>query len=197
MLKVTSIVIALFLLMGIIMSFASKRKTERQAYRLVKKLNGMEIRFYPRALMATVTEKPGSYMEHSNSMFRSLASYIFGGNAKNEKIAMTAPVHVERDSLNTRMSFVMPSNLSMEQLPQPSNGNIALHYSEEAYYAVMDFGGYANESKIQKTEEKLRKALQESGIPYSGAFKYLGYNAPWDFINRENEVLVKINYTEQ
>jgi hypothetical protein len=41
--------------------------------------------------------------------FRRVASYIFGGNDKNESISMTAPVFMEMGN-NTKMAFVMPKN---------------------------------------------------------------------------------------
>lgn len=195
-LKITGLVIALIILSGIIMSYTSKRKTERQAFRLVKEVGEMEIRFYPKALMATVKTKSSSYMQQSNNQFRTLAGYIFGGNQKKEKIAMTAPVHMETDSAGSSMSFVMPAGYSLNDLPQPADSLVQLHYSDEGYYAVMKFGGYASDEKILKTEQALKQKLSELKLLSSGNFRYLGYNAPWDFIGRENEVLVKIEYSE-
>jgi len=49
--------------------------------------NGIEIRAYEPHLVA-VTKMDGS----QNSGFRVLAGYIFGGNEKEQEIAMTAPV---------------------------------------------------------------------------------------------------------
>jgi hypothetical protein len=34
--------------------------------------------------------------------------------------------------------------------------------------------------------------LQENGVVTSGDFMYMGYNAPWDLVNRRNEVAVLV-----
>ena len=58
--------------------------------------------------------------------FRSLAGYIFGGNEGGKKIAMTAPVHMEMGADSSRMRFVMPSDLTMDSLPEPNDANVKL-----------------------------------------------------------------------
>ena len=180
-----------------IMSFKIFNKTERQKFELIESREGFEIRFYPKAIMATVNSSSPDYMDESNSNFRRLANYIFGGNKASNKIAMTAPVHMNKTKEGSSMSFVMPSEYSMEKLPEPSDKSVQLHYSEEGYYAAIKFGGYANSRVILKKELELKEYLQKENIEFLGEFSYLGYNAPWDFVNRENEILVKINYKEK
>ena len=185
---------ATFLIITLFMSFKFLNKTERQKYELIEKREGFEIRFYPKAILATVESPSKEYMQESNSNFRRLANYIFGGNKSSNQIAMTAPVHMNKNEKGSSMSFVMPSNYKMEDLPQPLDKDVKLHYSEEGYYAVVKFGGYANSKDIRKKESELSELLKKSGVDTIGNFSYLGYNAPWDFINRENEVLIKIKF---
>lgn len=179
-----------------VITYAASRKVERQKYRLVKTMDGIEIRFYPKAIMATVKSKGDSYIGNSNNHFRTLAGYIFGGNKTSEKISMTAPVHMERDSSGNTMSFVMPSQYDMNKLPQPNNGDVNLHYSQEGYYAVLKFGGFANEHKIQRKIDELKSTIEKLGFKTLSGYSYLGYNAPWDIIGRENEIIVQIAYSE-
>jgi hypothetical protein len=146
--------------------------------------------------MATVTSRGDSYMGNSNNHFRTLAGYIFGGNKTSEKISMTAPVHMERDSSGNTMSFVMPSQYDMNKLPQPNSGDVNLHYSQEGYYAVLKFGGFANEHKIQRKIDELKSTIEKLGFKTLSGYSYLGYNAPWDIIGRENEIIVQIAYSE-
>ena len=196
LIKTGSIILIIIFILIIIMSYTLKQKTERQNYRLVKTMQEIEIRFYPKAIMATVNSPSESYTGNSNNNFSKLAGYIFGGNQASNKISMTAPVHMERNNESSNMSFVMPANYKMEQLPKPNDESIKLHYSEEGYFAAIKFGGYANEKTIVKKEDELKRKLKELGILHNNKFVLLGYNAPWDVINRENEVLVKVEYTE-
>jgi hypothetical protein len=196
LIKTGSIISIIIFILIIIMSYTLKQKTERQNYRLVKTIQEIEIRFYPKAIMATVNSPSETDTGNSNNNFSKLAGYIFGGNQASNKISMTAPVHMERNNEISNMSFVMPSNYKMEQLPKPNDESIKLHYSEEGYFAAIKFGGYANEKTIVKKENELKIKLKELGILHNNKFVLLGYNAPWDVINRENEVLVKVEYTE-
>lgn len=196
LLKATIILLSIVLVLFTIMSYTIKHKTERQSFKVVKAFSTIEIRFYPKAIMASVTSPSGSYTGNSSDNFRKLAGYIFGGNQSSNKIAMTAPVYMEKDANANKMSFVMPAEYSMEQLPVPQDSSIELHYSEEGYFAAIKFGGYANEKTIQQKEKDLKSELAANGIQFNGKFYYLGYNAPWDVVNRENEIIVKINYSE-
>lgn len=171
-----------------------KSDTEMQAYKVIKKYKEFEIREYPPAIYASVT-KTGRMMEIGNEGFRDLAGYIFGGNQENMKIAMTSPVYIYSDTLNksnSEMSFVMPGNFNLNSLPQPQNKDIKLWQSESVVVAVIQFSGYVNNKEIQKKEEELTALLLKEGIKHKGDFKYMGYNPPYQIINRRNEVCVTL-----
>jgi hypothetical protein len=192
--KVLSITLALIIICYSLVTYAANKKVERQKYKLVKSIDNIEIRFYPKAVMATVISSNYSYTGNSSNSFRTLAGYIFGGNKSSEKISMTAPVHMELDTAGNSMSFVMPSEYNMSLLPKPNDANINLHYSQEGYYAVLKFGGFANEHKIENKIKELKSAIDKLGYKTIGTYSYLGYNAPWDIIGRENEITVQIAY---
>ena len=169
---------------------------EKQKYRLVASEREYEIRYYPSATLATVYSSAKSYRQMSTPGFRTLAGFIFGGNESQTRIAMTSPVHMDiNDSLST-MSFVMPSKYNEQSLPKPSDSRVKLEKSQAEYVAVLKFGGYANDDKISRYSEKLRTALDQKGIRYSGNFRYLGYNPPYQFIGRKNEIIVSVNWQE-
>ncbi len=197
--KIISVVIIIVVISFILftyMSYAANKKVERQRYDVVKQEEGFEIRFYPKALMASVSTQRNGEERGGNQNFRTLAGYIFGGNKTEKKIAMTAPVHMERNATANKMSFVLPSGYAMTDLPDPNDTSIKFHYSDEGYYAALKFGGFAGEDKIKRKEEELKELLQKKGYQAIGAFNYLGYNAPWDVVNRENEIIVQIAYTK-
>lgn len=178
------------------MSYAANKKVERQHYDVVKKEDGFEVRFYPKALMASVSRQRQGDERGANQNFRTLAGYIFGGNQTKKKIAMTAPVYMERDTDANKMSFVLPAGYTMTDLPDPNDTSIKLHYSDEGYYAALSFGGFAGEEKIRRKESELKELLHKKGYEVIGSYSYLGYNAPWDIFNRENDIIVKVNYVK-
>ena len=189
-------IMILIAIAGVLVAAVSNGKTERRPYTTIKSEHGFEIRYYPAAIIATVESEGGSYMGNSNNNFRRLAGYIFGGNMTEQKIAMTAPVYICRDANSSRMSFVMPANYTREQLPMPKDSSVKLQQSEDGYFAAIKFGGYAVERIIMKKENQLKAMLAGAGIASLGEYNYLGYNAPWDLINRENEIVVKIAFVD-
>lgn len=170
--------------------------TEKQKYRLVASEQEYEIRYYPPAMLATVSSSANTYRQMSIPGFRTLAGFIFGGNESNTKIAMTSPVHMDINDSASTMSFVMPSEYDEQSLPKPRDSRVKLEKSQAEYVAVLRFGGYANDEKIARYSEELRKSLENKGISYSGNFRFLGYNPPYQFIGRKNEIIVSVHWNE-
>ena len=171
----------------------STEETEQQDYEVIEKEGVFEIRYYPTAVMASVSVD-GDYGGSSASGFRILAGYIFGSNSEDQKIAMTAPVHMQDGPDGYQMSFVMPSGFDTTNLPLPDNGQIRIHNSAPAYTASVRFDGFANDEKIEAHKQKLATYLTNKGVVYSGPFVFLGYNPPYQMVDRRNEVMVKIEY---
>ena len=59
--------------------------------------------------------------------------------------------------------------------------------------AVLRFGGFSSGEKIAKHTQLLPQALNENNIRKKGSLLDMGYNAPWDLINRRNEVAFQID----
>jgi hypothetical protein len=165
-----------------------------QPYKVIKTLPGAEIRFYPPAVLATVVSSARSFREVSSSGFRQLANYIFGGNREKKKMAMTAPVHMRLSEQGSSMSFVMSPDIPMQRLPAPNQSNIQLEKTAAEYVAAIRFGGYASDDDIRTYSEKLAAILQQQGIRHEGNFRYLGYDAPYRFFGRRNEVIVTVQW---
>ena len=174
----------------------STGRTEHQRYRVVKRDGDVEIRYYPEAVMATVVSPDGTYRGSANRNFGRLAGYIFGGNKKEEKIAMTAPVHMELGTNGSSMSFVMPGESSQGALPPPNDPGVTLHAVPSEYVAVLRFGGFASDASIQAKRAALAAMLEAKGIPHKGDFRFLGYNPPFQWFGRHNEVIVGVDWKE-
>jgi len=169
-------------------------KTETQPYKIIKTEKDFEIRLYPPAMMASVSINAKTYKELSSSGFRKLASFIFGGNQANKNISMTTPVHMDINDSLSSMSFVMPANYTRDNLPKPKDSTITIKTTTEEYVAAIRFSGYANDEQIKIHAAKLENALKANGIEYHGNFRFLGYNAPYQFWGRKNEIIVSVHW---
>ena len=188
--------VGLLLIISLPSIYSIMAKTPQQPYKELGKKDELEFRYYPQTVMASVTNSDTTYKGSANKNFRVLAGYIFGGNQSSNKIAMTAPVHMQMENGKSTMSFVMPEGYSLNNLPKPSSGAIELHTSPEEYVAVIRFGGWASDEKIEREKKELNDQLLKLGIKHNNNFRFLGYNAPWDFLFRRNEIVVGLSKEE-
>lgn len=166
-------------------SLAVAQDTEIQSYEVIKAIDSVEIRFYP---SATLVQTSGG------NNFGKLFRYISGSNESEEKIAMTAPVYMSEDK--SEMAFVMPLDVHQKGAPEPMGKNVSLRITEPRYVAAIRYGGYTNASKEATYTKRLMKALEDNSIEAKGAVEFLGYDSPYKFYNRRNEVMVEIAYNK-
>lgn len=183
-------------------------RVEQMRYTVIKKAEGYEIRNYPAHIVAQTTVS-GPYQESMSNGFRVVAGYIFGGNVKKEKIAMTAPVVTEEapsekiamtapvvvtDNGNERVvSFGMPKAYTLETLPTPTDSRVKLVEIPAKNVAVLKFSGYRTNTRMRKMEEKLLTLLSRDKVEVIGSPSYAGYNAPGTppWMTR-NEILIEL-----
>ncbi len=174
-----------------VFAFKSQRDIEMYPYTVKKKYDTFEIRSYDATLFTSVKLSTNQYKNASSSGFRILAGYIFGGNDRNEKIAMTSPVSMSLEDSMTMM-FMVPKKYKKDMLPQPNESQIKFTEEPAKVVAAITFGGWANDQKIQEYKQKLIAALDKEGIAYTNKFYLLGYNPPFELVNRRNEVIVEL-----
>jgi hypothetical protein len=189
------IIVAIFIVFQSFMS-ASTSNIEKQPYRLIQKDKSFEIRYYAAATFATIKSNATSYRELSGSGFRRIAGYIFGGNESSTKIAMTSPVHMDISAEGSSMSFVMPAKYNTSNLPKPNDAAVEIHQSKPQYAAAIEFGGYVNDETLKRYTKQLEEKLKALNIKPIGHYRYLGYNPPYQLVNRRNEVIVEIEWKE-
>ena len=105
---------------------------------------------------------------------------------------MTSPVAMELDDSIT-MKFMIPNDLNPDELPTPDNKQVKFIKESEKFVAAIEFGGWANDSKIEKYKIELISYLKENNIKHLNKFSYFGYNPPYEVINRRNEVIVELD----
>jgi hypothetical protein len=180
----------LFVISQIVIKRATNR-TEGHQYTVLKEYEDFEIRKYESALFSYTVMQADAYKNVSSTGFRRLAGYIFGGNDKNQKIAMTSPVAMSMDDSIT-MKFKIPDGLSSDELPKPTNPEVHFTEEPEKIVAALRFGGKTTDARIATNIEKLKRALSEENIEHTSHFSYLGYNPPYEVIGRRNEVIVEL-----
>lgn len=190
----------LYTLIGIILlafiviqvyALKSQNDIEMYPYIVNKKYDGFEIRSYDATLFTSVKLSTNEYKNASSTGFRILAGYIFGGNERNEKIAMTSPVAMSLEDSMTMM-FMVPKKYKKDMLPRPNASNIKFTEEPAKVVAAITFSGWANDQNIEAYKQKLIAALNKEGIPFTNKFYFLGYNPPFELVNRRNEVIVEL-----
>ena len=187
-----AIIITLFITLLTMGLFAFKSDgIEMPSYRMIKKYGDVEIRQYPAMVIAQTQLSQSSVDNNMNNGFRTIAGYIFGGNDQNQKIAMTAPVVMKMSDTAT-MYFMMPKKYSVNQLPKPNSNNVKILEESPRVLAVIRYGGFSSEKKIEKYRNKLAEVISQNNLKTKGPYMYMGYNAPWDVFNRRNEIAIEV-----
>ncbi len=149
----------------------------------------IEIRAYAPRIMAVT-----GMNEDSDSGFRVLAGYIFGGNAEEQKIAMTAPVQ-QTMAGEKEMAFMMPAEYALKDLPQPEDQRVSFREAPAYTAAVIQFSGWASAEKADENWQQLQRFLIAEGIDITGEPTLNQYNPPWTLpFMRRNEIIVAVAF---
>ena len=119
-------------------------------------------------------------------------------NARDEKIAMTAPVFMTPDASASAsadassaakryvMQFVLPKSKFPEgaaQAPRALDPEVAVRDVPARTMAARRFSGRMRKEEIEAQTEALKKALRAAGVQLahgeSTVVQYAGYNPPW------------------
>jgi len=184
--------------------------TEEPKYSVLEKEPPFEVRSYAPMIVAEV-QVEGDLDEASGQGFRLIAAYIFGQNKVSEKIAMTTPVTIEEKSPQSAkiamtvpvviepkagkwtVSFVMPSEYTMESIPKPINSQVQLRQIPAVKKAVISFTGFYNEQKVAEKTLELEQWMKTRNLQPSGAPNFARYNPPWTLpFLRRNEVMINL-----
>jgi len=199
---ITSI-IALFLIVGVLAGPVISN-VEKPDYKIIQSEQNIEIRQYEPMIIAEV-EVDGKREDAIRDGFRLIADYIFGNNTveqnismtapvqQKEKIAMTSPVQQQLAGKSWQISFVMPSEYSMESLPVPNNNRVRLKEILAKKFVVIEFSGSNSNENVIGHEIQLMKYIKANQINIIGSPKYAFYNAPLTLpLLRRNEVMIEI-----
>lgn len=165
-------------------------------YEIIRKLDKVEIRRYPKIITAKVNNS-------ETDSFGLLFRFISGKNKQKTKVKMTSPVVSQEIKMTSPvfsdfsnegyMAFVMPSEFSLESTPEPLDSRVKIEEVSERVIAVLRFSGSWSESHFQAKTKELWKELADAGIKTKGDVFTMLYNPPFmpGFLRR-NEVAIEI-----
>ena len=169
---------------------------EEPSYEVLLETKHYEVRRYQPYIVAEV-DVDEDFKQSGNSAFRVLAGYIFGDNASQEKMNMTAPVESAANDGPYTYSFVMERKYTMESLPTPTNPDVRLVERPGRVMAVHRYSGTWSEQRYAEHEKTLLDALATDRIEILGEPVFARYNAPFTpWFLRRNEVMVEIDWKD-
>jgi hypothetical protein len=148
-----------------------------------------QLRDYGAHLVAEVRVS-GSRDGAINTGFRTLAGYIFGGNATGEKIAMTVPVaQTPVADGEWTVRFMMPAAFRPETLPKPDRDSIRFVTTAPERQVILQFSGLRGDRALADKAEALRGWAQAKGLTITAGPHYYFYDGPMTLPwSRRNEV---------
>lgn len=180
---------------------------EEVKYRVLESSGDFELRQYESSLGAETTVE-GDFHEVGNEGFRRLFDYISGKNRKkqsipmtapvsqeasSEKIPMTAPVNQEKVGGAWRITFLMPSALTMETLPEPLDSRVKLVKIPGRLMAALSYSGTWSRERYEDKEQRLKELIRQRGLKIEGEPVFARYNPPYmPWFLRRNEVLIPV-----
>ena len=193
-------------LIGIVAVGYIMSDVETPRYKVITAENNIEVRKYAPMIVAEV-QMNGGRKDAIGDGFRLLADYIFGNNIaqkdiamtapvqqqESAKIAMTAPVQQQSTGDDWQISFVMPSEYTMETLPKPVNERVKIKEIPAKTFAVITFSGTNSDKNVKDHENQLMTYVVANALSVIDTPKYAFYNPPWTLpLMRRNEVMIEI-----
>jgi len=180
---------------------------EEAKYTVIMKEESFELRQYePNIVAETIVE--GDFDSVGNEGFRRLFKYISGENQKKqsiamtapvsqdagpEKIAMTAPVSQEQKGGQWRIAFVMPSEYTLDTLPQPLDPKVLLKEIPPRRMAAITYSGTWSKRRYEEKKALLELFIRKQGLKMIGEPVFARYNPPFmPWFMRRNEVLIPV-----
>jgi len=180
---------------------------EEAKYTVIMREGSFELRQYEPHIVAETMVK-GDYDKAGNEGFRRLFKYISGENQKKqsiamtapvsqdagpEKIAMTAPVSQEQTGGQWRIAFVMPSEYTMDTLPQPADPKVLLKQVPARRMAAITYSGSWSKARYEEHKALLEAFIQKQKLSPLGEPVLARYNSPFTlWFLRRNEVLIPV-----
>jgi len=180
---------------------------EKENYSILEVEKDFELRQYERQIVAE-TFVVGDIEAAGNVGFRRLFKYISGYNKNSEsiemtapvtqgmdsvKIAMTAPVGQEKKNGRWRITFLMPSEYTLETLPQPLDERVMLTQDTGRLMAAIKYSGRWSKKLYDENKARLDDYIQKRGLTVTADPIWARYDPPFmPWFLRRNEILIPV-----
>ncbi len=166
---------------------------EQARYEVLRKIGKVEIRRYPRLVIAKVDG-------YGDGGFNILFSFISGNNRQKSNVAMTAPVVSEQIAMTApvlsetgSIAFVMPEGVTLATTPEPLDDRVKIVEIPERDVAALRFSGRWSNSIFKKKSKEMLEELEKDGIKTFGQVFSMRYNGPFTpWFLRRNEVAITV-----
>ena len=202
----------IFVILLLMPVYETAMAIEEASYTIIEKDGDFELRQYvPQIVAETIVE--GDFDKVGNEGFSRLFGYISGKNTKkqsismtapvsqetgSEKIPMTAPVNQEKVGDKWHISFLMPSNYTVETLPEPTDKRIVLKLIPSRLVAAITYSGTWSKSRYEEHKAILEKAMSNRKLKPVGKYIFARYDPPFmPWFLRRNEVLVTVELSHK
>jgi hypothetical protein len=196
------------LLAGFITCGGPLMAIEQPSYAVLESDGQLELRRYEPYIVAE-TLVDADFERAGNEGFRRLADYIFGNNRSrqklemtapvsqttSEKIAMTAPVSMNREGESYRITFMMPSDFTLQTLPQPIDPQVRLREVPGELVAAIRYSGTWSRQRYEAHASELESWIKAHGWVVTGEPVFARYDPPFKpWFLRRNEILVPLDH---
>jgi len=179
---------------------------EKPKYEVLESQDNFELRQYEPYIVAE-TLVNGDFEGAGNEGFRRLADYIFGNNrsrrklemtapvkqSSSQKIAMTAPVSMHSAGEQYRITFMMPSEYTLDTLPEPVNPEVRIRQESGRLVAAVRYSGTWSQRRYAEHQAELQAWVAARGWHAAGEPVFARYDPPIKpWFLRRNEILIPI-----
>ena len=189
-------IVSFLILAVVVVVVLASYRTSRAGYesapcQVVRASGKFEVREYP-ALQVVETPMAAGRRDGGDGSFMRLFRFISGGNAAQQKIAMTTPVFMSGSDSNATMAFVLPANLKAEAVPKPTDAAVTVRELPAGWFAVLRFSGGRSAKRDAEALDRLRAWMQAEALKPLSPPVYAYFDPPWTpgFLRR-NEVMVR------
>lgn len=167
-------------------------KYETPRYEVVRQIGAAEVRAYEPHLLAEVAVR-GEQRGTLNQGFRALAGYIFGGNEGDVSVSMTSPVTQTSVGDVWTVTFMMPTDYTVETLPTPNNAAVRFIEMPSREMITLTFSGRSSTRILEQRTDELKAIAQQAGLDVTGEPVFMFYDDPFTLpAARRNEVALEL-----